>query len=87
MSRARESALSEAIQDVPPSGASSPGASVTVATRIQPGVPKAKGAVTKRETKVITLQENKADATDVQGTPLVGRQRRSPDNEEGNERG
>ena len=85
MSRARETALTEAIQDVPSSGASSPGASVTVATRIQPDVPKGTGAITKRETKVITLQENKPN-TDVQGPPLAGQQRRSPDNEEGNER-
>ena len=81
MSRARENALSEAIQDVPPTGTSPPVVSVTVTTES----PKGAGGVMKQERKGITLQENKSN-TDEQGAPLIGRRRRSPDNEAGNER-
>ena len=86
MSRARENALSEAIQDVPPAGTSPPVVSVTVTTESrQPESPKGAGSVVKQESKGIALQENKSN-TDEQGTPLIGRRRRSPDNEAGNER-
>ena len=87
MSRARENALSEAIQDITPTGTSPPVASVTATTQTrQLESPKGTAGVVKRESKVITLQENKSSAEE-QGAPLVGRQRRSPDNEAGNERG
>lgn len=80
MSRARENALSEAIQDVPSTGVSPPVTSVTMTTQSPPDVLKGSGGGVKRNSKVITLEENKSSA-DEHVAPLVGRQRRSPDNE------